>query len=295
MAQPDCQIIDTGHVRQLDLAIEVPPIELSAVCSNEQWHEIYKRSAELINAHRSTLVFVNTRRMAERISYVCGNTGRRSAVASHHGSLSREIRLCRGRTAQKGRAQSDRRHRVAGAGHRYRLHRSGVPDRFAAFDRDVSAARRPLRPPLGRHSQGPAFCADARRTAGKLGDCPRRAPGRLDRVEIPLAPLDILAQQIVAEVAAKTGRKTISLTVPRSLAVSELGAQRIRRIVASPAKASPPAAKGAPISIAICIHHELKARRGGPADRAHLRRRDPGNGRLSRGHGRRRDVRRNGQ
>src|SRR5262249_6132298 len=63
------KIIDTGHTRQLDLGVEVPPSELSAVCSNEQWDEIYKRLSELITTHRSTLVFVNTRRMAERLSH----------------------------------------------------------------------------------------------------------------------------------------------------------------------------------------------------------------------------------
>ena len=67
--RPRCTIVDTGHSRELDLDVEVPPSELSAVCSVETWQEIYERLGQLINAHRSTLVFVNTRRLAERVSH----------------------------------------------------------------------------------------------------------------------------------------------------------------------------------------------------------------------------------
>ena len=71
----------------------MPPSELSAVCSHEQWAEVYARLSELIAAHRSTLVFVNTRRLAERVAHHLGELLGDEAVASHHGSLSREIRL----------------------------------------------------------------------------------------------------------------------------------------------------------------------------------------------------------
>jgi ATP-dependent Lhr-like helicase len=66
---PDCEIIDIGHRRELDLAIEIPKSPLEAVMSNEVWEEVYHRLAELIEAHRTTLVFVNTRRMAERVTH----------------------------------------------------------------------------------------------------------------------------------------------------------------------------------------------------------------------------------
>src|SRR5215213_2809350 len=91
--QPRCQVIDTGHVRELDLAIEVPPSELSAVCPIETWQEIYARLSELIRSHRSTLVFVNTRRLAERVTHYLEEQLGEGHVASHHGSLSRETRL----------------------------------------------------------------------------------------------------------------------------------------------------------------------------------------------------------
>src|SRR5205085_1332929 len=63
--EPDCAIVDVGHARELDLGIEVPPTELAAVCSNECWAEIYERLTQLIAEHRSTLIFENTRRLAE--------------------------------------------------------------------------------------------------------------------------------------------------------------------------------------------------------------------------------------
>ena len=88
-SEPDvtpCSIIDVGHVRELDLGIEVPPSELSAVCSIEQWTEIYERIIELIRAHRSTLIFVNTRRLSERVAHNLRQQLGDESVAAHHGS-----------------------------------------------------------------------------------------------------------------------------------------------------------------------------------------------------------------
>src|SRR5438477_3044450 len=89
----ECALLDAGTFRQLDLAIEIPPSPLSAVCSHEQWEEIYARMADLVREHRTTLVFVNTRKMAERISAQLTRLLGEEAVTSHHGSLSRERRL----------------------------------------------------------------------------------------------------------------------------------------------------------------------------------------------------------
>src|SRR5207237_2259922 len=82
------RIIDSGHRRKLDLAVEVPKDELGAVASNEMWAEIYDRLAELILEHRTTLVFVNTRRHAERVSHHLAERLGESAVLAHPGSLS---------------------------------------------------------------------------------------------------------------------------------------------------------------------------------------------------------------
>jgi ATP-dependent Lhr-like helicase len=91
--KPDCEIIDIGHRRELDLAIEIPNSPLEAVISNEVWEEVYHRLAELIQAHQTTLVFVNTRRMAERVTHHLSELLGADAVTSHHGSLSAKLRL----------------------------------------------------------------------------------------------------------------------------------------------------------------------------------------------------------
>jgi ATP-dependent Lhr-like helicase len=87
------RIIDSGHRRKMDLQVEVPKDELGAVASNEMWGETYDRLAELILAHRTTLIFVNTRRHSERISHHLAERLGESAVLAHHGSLSRKLRL----------------------------------------------------------------------------------------------------------------------------------------------------------------------------------------------------------
>src|SRR5438046_2439933 len=87
-SDPDCEIIDIGHRRELDLAIELPSSPLEAVMSNEVWKEIYHRVTELIREHRTTLIFVNTRRMAERVTHHLSELLGTDAVTSHHGSLS---------------------------------------------------------------------------------------------------------------------------------------------------------------------------------------------------------------
>ncbi|HEX7378028.1 MAG TPA: DEAD/DEAH box helicase, partial [Pirellulales bacterium] len=104
--QPDCQIIDAGHLRSLDLAIEVPPSDLAAVCSHELWDEVYQRLAELVSSHRSTLVFVNTRRMAERVAFRLRELLGEDAVASHHGSLAKELRLAAEKKLQTGQLKA---------------------------------------------------------------------------------------------------------------------------------------------------------------------------------------------
>ncbi|HET9599586.1 MAG TPA: DEAD/DEAH box helicase, partial [Anaeromyxobacteraceae bacterium] len=85
---PDCAVIEVGRRRALDLGIEVPRDELSSIASNELWSETYDRVAALVREHRTTLVFVNTRRHAERAAHALGERLGEGAVAAHHGSLS---------------------------------------------------------------------------------------------------------------------------------------------------------------------------------------------------------------
>src|SRR5690606_18978096 len=89
----DCEIVDIGYDKRRDLALVVPPTPLSAVMSGDQWEQVYRQLAELVSAHRTTLIFANTRRMAERAArHLAGRLGR-DAVAAHHGSLAKELRL----------------------------------------------------------------------------------------------------------------------------------------------------------------------------------------------------------
>src|ERR1039458_7793127 len=196
--RPAPAVVNIGHRRKLDLAVEVPPSELGPIASNEMWGEIYDRIAELALQHRSTLVFVNTRRRPQRGARHLGERIGEELVAAHHGSLARKLRLNAERKLKNGeirllvataslelgidignidlvcqinspRAIAVALQRVGRAGH----WRGAVPKgRLFATTRDDLVE-----------------CAAAVR-AIKQGD--------LDRIQIPTAPLDILAQQIVA-------------------------------------------------------------------------------------------------
>ena len=92
-ARPDTVVVQIGHKREVDIAIEVPKSELGPVTSHELWDEIYDRIVTLVQQHRSTLIFVNTRRLAERVAHHLAERLGVEAVATHHGSLSRKLRL----------------------------------------------------------------------------------------------------------------------------------------------------------------------------------------------------------
>src|SRR5262249_57040174 len=92
-APPTCRIVDLGHRRELDLAVELPETPLEAVASHEQWGEILDRIAGHVAQHRTTLVFVNTRRLAERLAHLLAERVGEDRVAAHHGSLSKDRRL----------------------------------------------------------------------------------------------------------------------------------------------------------------------------------------------------------
>jgi ATP-dependent Lhr-like helicase len=199
---PECRIVDTGHRRQLDLEIEVPKSELNAVCTNEQWAEVDARLVELIEGHRSTLIFVNTRRMAERVAHRLSEKLGADAVASHHGSLSRETRFDAEERLKTGKLKAI----VATASLELGIDvgfidlacQIGSPRSIATFLQRVGRAGHRLGViPKGRFfalTRDEVFEAAALLRAIKHG--------RLDAVEMPVAPLDILAQQITAEVAA---------------------------------------------------------------------------------------------
>jgi len=200
---PNCEILDVGHLRQLDLAVDVPNSPLSAVCSHEQWEEIYQRLADQIAAHRSTLVFVNTRRMAERISLRLRERLGDDAVASHHGSLSKAMRLSAEQRLQQGQLKAI----VATAslelgidvGYIDLVCQIASPRSISTFLQRIGRAGHHLAAipkgrlfPLTRDDQ--VECLALIRAVKE---------GRLDRIEMPVAPVDILAQQIVAATAVE--------------------------------------------------------------------------------------------
>ncbi len=198
-------IVDVGHRRAMDLRIEVPGIELGPVASNEMWDEIYERIAELVRQHRSTLVFVNTRRMAERVSHhLAGKLGE-EAVAAHHGSLSRKLRL----TAEHKLKNGELSVLVATASLQLGIDigaidlviQIGSPRSIAVAWQRVGRAGHWR----GAIPKGRLFVT----TRDELFECAAllRAIkyGELDRILIPQAPLDILAQQLVATCASGGG------------------------------------------------------------------------------------------
>ena len=186
-----------------DLALEVPPSPLEAVMSDEVWEQVYARLAELAREHRTTLVFVNTRRMAERVARHLSELLGDEHVTAHHGSMAKELRLDAEQRLKSGELQGAGRHRFARARHRHRRRRARLPARLAALDRDVPAARgtrEPLRSAACRR-RGSFRCratswSSARRCSTRCGAASSTA------LSIPPKPLDVLAQQIVAEVAA---------------------------------------------------------------------------------------------
>ncbi len=91
--RPDCEIVDVGHKRDLELRVELPDQELGAIATHEMWAEVYEKIVAQIKAHRTTLVFVNTRRFVERVAHQLSERLGEDKVGAHHGSLSRKTRL----------------------------------------------------------------------------------------------------------------------------------------------------------------------------------------------------------
>jgi ATP-dependent Lhr-like helicase len=200
---PRCAVVDVGHQRTLDLALELPDDELGAVASAEQMGEILDRIAEHVAGHRTTLVFVNTRRMAERIAHQLGERLGEDKVAAHHGSLSKERRQ---RVESRLRA-GDLRALVATASLELGIDigpvelvcQIGSPRSFATFLQRVGRSNH-TRFGTPRGVLYPTSRDELVECAALLRGT--RA-GRLDAIVQPVAPLDIVAQQIVAECAAE--------------------------------------------------------------------------------------------
>ncbi|HUN81351.1 MAG TPA: DEAD/DEAH box helicase [Phycisphaerae bacterium] len=199
----ECELVDIGHRREMDIGIEVPPSALTNVCAHEQWDEIYGRIAELINEHRTTLVFVNTRKMAERIAARLSKVMGEDVVTCHHSSLSKERRLDAEQRLKAGTLRA----LVATASLELGIDigdvdlviQIGSTHSIATFLQRVGRAGHAVeRTPRGRFFP---LTIDELVEGAALFRAVKR--GELDRTLQPAAPLDILSQQIVAACAAE--------------------------------------------------------------------------------------------
>ncbi len=207
-ARPDPVIVNVGHKRKLDLGVEVPSSELGPVASNEMWDEIYERIVQLVNAHRSTLVFVNTRRLAERIAHQLGERLGEENVAAHHGSLSRKLRLEAERKLKEGQIKV----LVATASLELGID-VGTVDLVCHISSPRSIAVALQRVGRSGHWRGAVpkgrFFVTTRDDLAECAVLVRAIRlGDLDRLIFPEASLDVLAQQIVACCAASGSAAT---------------------------------------------------------------------------------------
>jgi ATP-dependent Lhr-like helicase len=195
--------IDAGHQRPRDLSVEMPASPLESVMSTEVWTQVYARLAELIEQHRTTLVFVNTRRMAERIARELTERLGERAVTAHHGSLAKELRLSAEQRLKGGELKA----LVATASLELGIDigdvdlvcQLGSPRSIATFLQRVGRSGHAIcGTPKGRLFP---LSRDDLVECAALIDSVRR--GELDRLSIPERPLDVLSQHIVAEVAAQ--------------------------------------------------------------------------------------------
>ena len=200
--RPDPVIVNIGHKRTLDLGVEVPSSELGPVASNEMWGEIYDRIVHLVNTHRSTLVFVNTRRLAERIAHQLGERLGEENVAAHHGSLARKLRLA----AEKKLKDGEVKVLVATASLELGID-VGTVDLVCHISSPRSIAVALQR--VGRSGHWRGAVPKGRffvTTRDDLAECAVLVrgirSGELDRLIFPECSLDVLAQQIVACCAA---------------------------------------------------------------------------------------------
>src|SRR5581483_10850679 len=196
--RPDPVIVNVGHRRKLDLAVEVPASPLGAIATNEMWDEIYDRIVELVEQHRSTLVFVNTRRLAERLSHRLSERIGEENVAAHHGSLSRKLRL----TAEHKLKSGEIKVLIATASLELGID-IGTVDLVIQISSPRAIAAALQRVGRSGHWRGAIpkgrFFATTRDELHECAALVRAIKrGDLDRLMIPDSPLDILAQQIVA-------------------------------------------------------------------------------------------------
>jgi ATP-dependent helicase Lhr and Lhr-like helicase len=213
---PHAEIVDVGHKREMTLAVEVPSDELGPVASGEMWAEIYDRVAALILAHKTTLVFVSTRRMSERVAFALAGRLGEGIVFPHHGSLAREIRFDTENRLKNGELRAV----VATASLELGID-IGAVDLVVQLGspRSIAVALQRVGRSghwVGAKPEGRFFAT----TRDELVECAALVrsirTGALDALTIPTAPLDILAQQLVAASATNDWTEEDLYTMVRS-------------------------------------------------------------------------------
>ncbi|MCC6807008.1 MAG: DEAD/DEAH box helicase [Deltaproteobacteria bacterium] len=231
-ARARVKCIEVGHIRPWDLAIETPDSELSAVATHEMWGQIYERLLALTATHRTILVFTNTRKLAERVAHDLGERMGKDLVAAHHGSMARELRL----SAEERLKSGALRVMVATASLELGIDvgsidlvvQLGSPRAIAVMLQRVGRA--------GHHkaaiSKGILFAM----TRDELVECAALLwairQRQLDQPIVPVAPLDVLAQQLVAMVAAEEWREDrLFETVRRAWPYRDLSRAAFEQVV----------------------------------------------------------------
>ena len=219
-AWPPVTIVDSGHRRELDLAVEVPQDELGVVATNEMWGDLYDRIADLVRAHRTTIVFVNTRRLSERVAHHLAERLGEDAVLAHHGSLSRQLRQAAEAALKEGRLRAV----VATASLELGID-VGAVDLVCQIGTPRSIAVALQRIGRSGHKVDRSFVPKGRffaTTRDELVECAalvraiRR--GLLDERRQRPWPRDVLAQQIVAAAATEVWREEDLFTLARGTA-----------------------------------------------------------------------------
>ena len=199
----DCLVVDTGHARGMDLALELPEDKLGPIATHEQWGQVLDRISSLVGEHHTTLLFVNTRRLVERVAHQMSQRLGESAVVAHHGSLSQETRRDAERRLKDGQVSlcvtTSSLELGIDVGSVDLVCQVGSPRSIGLLLQRVGRSGHSLaRTPKGRLFP---LTRDELLESMALVRGIRRS--NLDRLSIAPWPLDILAQQIVAECASQ--------------------------------------------------------------------------------------------
>jgi ATP-dependent helicase Lhr and Lhr-like helicase len=259
----DCAVVEVGHLRSWELSIETPEDELSAVATHEMWGQVYDRLVQLVSEHRTTLIFTNTRKLAERVAHDVGQRLGPGLVCAHHGSMARELRLAAEQKLKAGQLRA----MVATASLELGIDIGSVdvvvqlasPRSMGVFLQRVGRAGHQL----AGVSKGllVALTRDELVESAALVRGVRE--GKLDAIGIPQQPLDVLAQQVVAACAVEAwDERALYACFRRAWPYRNLSWESYQEVVRMLAEGV--AVRGPPRALLHRdrVNHQLKARRG---------------------------------